>query len=164
MESGQADWSNALIPNASKLYDARNPQYFHHVYGPRALCSNVLALADLKYPYSLVAFRKALSMDIPRWALDRNADYGYAPPADVQGIADITNMAGPWPAWLDRRIPQTLLQYNPQAARALLKKAGFTWQNGHLIDPRGHRVTMDLIPTFWLAEGEIMARAFRVDL
>src|SRR5438067_13293574 len=43
----------------------------------------------------------------------------------------------------------------------MLKQAGFTWPNGKLIDPKGKPVTMSLIPTFYLAEADIMARDFR---
>jgi peptide/nickel transport system substrate-binding protein len=153
LEAGQSDWSNATIVNVSKLYDARNPQYYHHFYGG-SLCDNALALLDVKYPYSLVPFRKALSMAINRKALTVNADYGTEPPANVQGT-------DPWPAWTDKGIPQALVQYNPQAARDLLKKAGFTWQNNKLIDPKGKPVTMNLIPTFYPAEGSIMAQNFK---
>jgi peptide/nickel transport system substrate-binding protein len=43
----------------------------------------------------------------------------------------------------------------------MLKQAGFTWRNGRLIDPKGKPVAMRLIPTFYLAEADIMARDFR---
>jgi peptide/nickel transport system substrate-binding protein len=153
LEAGQSDWSNATIPNVSKLYDARNPQYYHHFYGG-SLCDNALALLDTKYPYSLVAFRKALSMAINRRALSVNANYGFEPPATIQGI-------DPWPSWSDKSVTQTLVQYNPSAARAMLKSAGFTWQGSQLYDPRGHKVTMNLIPTFYPAEGSILAQNFK---
>ncbi len=153
LEAGQSDWSNATIPNVSKLYDARNPQYYHHFYGG-SLCDNAVALLDTKYPYSLVAFRKALSMAINRKALSVNANYGFEPPANAQGT-------DPWPTWTDKSIPQTLVQYNPQAARSMLKSAGFTWQGNKLIDPRGKPVTMSLIPTFYPAEGSILAQNFK---
>lgn len=153
LEAGQSDWNNALIPNVSKLYDARNPQYYHHFYGG-SLCDNKIELLNTKYPYSLPAFRKALSMAINRHALSVNADYGYEPPATIQGI-------DAWPSWMDKSIPQTLAQYNPTAARAMLKKAGFTWHSNQLIDPKGKPVTMNLIPTFYLAEANILAQNFK---
>lgn len=36
--------------------------------------------------------------------------------------------------------------YNPEAARALLREAGFTWdKDGHLLGPQGHRVAFELL-------------------
>jgi len=152
LEAGQADWNNSLIPNVSRLYDARNPQYYHHFYGG-SLCDNKLELLTTKYPYNLPAFRQALSMAINRRALSVNANYGYEPPATIQGI-------DPWSSWIDRGIPQTLAQYNPAAAKAMLLKNGFTYKGGSLTDPHGQKVTMNLIPTFYLAESQILARNF----
>jgi len=159
IEAGQSDWSGALIPNVARLYDARGPHY-HHFYFP-GLCANKLELLTTKYPYNVVAFRKALSMAINRQALSVNADYGYEPPANVQGISDITGKSGPWPEWVDKSIPQTLVQYNPQAARAMLQGAGFTYKNNKLIDPKGQPVSMNLIPTFYLPEANILVQNFK---
>ena len=159
MEAGQSDWGGNLIPNVARLYDARNPHY-HHFYFP-GLCANKLELLTTKYPYNLADFRKALSMAINRQALSVNANYGYEPPADVQGLSDITGKSGPWPEWVDKSVPQTLVQYNPAAARDMLKKAGFTYQNNKLIDPKGKPVSINLIPTFYLPEANILVQNFK---
>jgi len=155
IEAGQVDWGGqAPIPNASRLYDARNPN-FHHFYCPCYMANNIF-FNDTKYPYSLVAFRQALSMAINRQVMNTNGDYGYFPPSDIQGIS------GPYPGWVDRTIPQTLAQYNPAAAKALLLKNGFTYQNGRLIDPHGHKVAFDIIPTISpLAQAQIIAQEFK---
>jgi len=151
-EAGQVDWSGTAIPNAARVYDARNPN-FHHFY-PAGFADNPLFFDDTKYPYSLPAFRKALSMAINRQAIDVNANYGYDPPATATGL-------DPWPSWIDKSIPNTLVQYNPAAAQAMLKSAGFTLRNGQLFDPHGGRVSFTLIPAFDTAGGQIMAQNFK---
>ncbi len=136
LESGQVDWSGDFINNVEKVYDAKNPNY-HHYYAPRDTPTTLYVTAT-KYPYNLPVFRKALSMAINRQALNVNAEYGYTAPTNVTGLS------GAFPTWVDKSIPNTLAQYNPQAARAMLMKAGFKMQGGKLIDPKGQPVAFDL--------------------
>ncbi len=161
IEAGQVDWgAQAPIPNVAHLYDARNPN-FHHFYCSCYMANN-LFLNLTKYPYNLLAFRQALSMAINRQVLNTNADYGFFPPADIQGVADTTARTGPYPNWVDKSIPQTLAQYNPAAAKALLLKNGFTYRSSQLYDPRGHRVAFEIIPTISpVAQAQVMAENFK---
>ena len=41
---------------------------------------------DTQYPYSLSAFRKALSLAIDRNTVSKLGEYGYAPPIDAIGL------------------------------------------------------------------------------
>jgi len=157
LESGKLDWANAFVPKVSQTYDARNPTYFHHYFNDRNAPST-LYTNDVKYPFSVVDFRKALSMAINREAISTNADYGYAPPSRVTGLN------GLWPTWDDKSIPNTLAEYNPSAAQALLKHAGFTLKNGKLIDPKGHPVAFDVsipIAPDTLATAQILVQNFQ---
>ena len=160
LEAGQVDWGGSLIPRADRVYDSRNPN-FHHFF-PAGFTDDMLFLNTTRYPYNLVPFREALSLAMNRQAYNVNGRYGYGPPADIQAVADSTGATGPWPTWVDRSIPQTLTQYNPAAAKAMLTAAGFTYRNGgQLFDPKGHRVTMELLPTFTLGETQIMQQNFQ---
>jgi len=136
LESGQVDWSGDFINNVEKVYDAKNPNY-HHYYAPRDTPTSLYVTAT-KYPYSLPVFRKALSMAINRQALNVNAEYGYTVPTNITGLS------GAFPNWVDKSIPNTLAQYNPQGARDMLMKAGFKMQGGKLIDPKGQPVAFNL--------------------
>ncbi len=136
LQSGQVDWSGDFINNVQTVYDAKNPNY-HHYYAPRDTPTSLYVTAT-KYPYSLPAFRKALSMAINRQALNVNAEYGYTVPTNATGLS------GAFPQWVDKSIPNTLAQYNPQAARDMLTKAGFKMQGGKLIDPKGQPVAFSL--------------------
>jgi len=136
LESGQIDWSGDFINNVQRVYDAKNPNY-HHYYAPRDTPTSLYVTAT-KYPYSLPVFRQALSMAINRQALNVNAEYGYTVPTNITGLS------GAFPTWVDKSIPNTLAQYNPQAALSMLMKAGFKMQGGKLIDPKGQPVTFSL--------------------
>jgi peptide/nickel transport system substrate-binding protein len=93
------------------------------------------------YPYSLVAFRKALSYALDRQKIYAIGEYGDEPPSDAIGIAN------QFPTWADPRLTaqaKDLATYNPTTSRALLTKAGFTWKSGQLYDPKGHKVSFQL--------------------
>ncbi len=157
LAAGQVDWFGGFIPNVQKDYVAHNPQYFHHFVTSHSL-PNLLYFNTTAYPYSLPVFRKALSMAMNRQAYDTNAEYGNAPPSDSTGLS------GQYPTWRDKSLPNTLTQYNPAAARAMLLKAGFTMRGGSLVDPKGHPVSFNLPVvagfTDFVAINQIMAHDF----
>ena len=132
---------------------ARNPTYFHYFYST-ANVPAMLYLNTTKSPYSLVAFRQALSMAINRLALQNNAEYGYEP------AAHITGLSGLWPSWIDKSVSNALAQYDIAAARKMLASAGFHRQGARLTDPNGHAISLDInVPagwTDWIAASQIM--------
>jgi peptide/nickel transport system substrate-binding protein len=154
LEAGQIDWAGSIIPNVQKVYVARNPQLFHAYAAPSTAVEVVYPNAT-RYPYNLVAFRKALSMAINRQAINQVAFYGTAPPEDATGLP-VQLLKD----WRDPSLPNTLTQYNPTGAHALLESAGFTWQNGHLIDPKGHPVAFDFYVQYMLPEVQVEAQNF----
>jgi peptide/nickel transport system substrate-binding protein len=158
LKSGAADWASAFIDNVGKVFDAANPQYDHHYFSNHAV-PIVLYVNVKKYPFSLVAFRQALSMAINRAAIYRNAEYGYEPPANITGLN------GLWSTWQDPAIPNTLAQYQPKAAKQVLLQAGFTYKGTTLLDPQGHPVALSLgVPTGWtdwIAMQQILAQDFQ---
>jgi peptide/nickel transport system substrate-binding protein len=137
----EVDLTNDLFPNARKAYVSHDPAHFHYFYPARSPAVG-LFFDDTVYPYSLVAFRTAISLAIDRNALSQFAEYGYAPTADALGIDHA------WPRWISKAAAKQaarLASYDPPAARRLLLGAGFTYRNGSLIDPRGTPVVIHAI-------------------
>src|SRR5579871_1356762 len=60
IQSGQVDWTHNFVPNVAKAYESKDPAHFHAFYATTAYPQS-LVFDDTQYPYSLVAFRKALS-------------------------------------------------------------------------------------------------------
>ena len=137
--SGQLDQTGNFIPGCAKAYTAKNPAHFvcdYTTVGPVGLWFN-----DQLYPFSLPAFRKALSNAIDRQKVYKIAEYGYEPPSDALGVA------GPWPNWMDPSLAaqaKAMAAYDPAKAEAEFKAAGFTYKGSRLYDPKGNQVTLTL--------------------
>jgi peptide/nickel transport system substrate-binding protein len=158
MANGDIDLTNNFVPNVEKAYVSHDPRHYHFFY-PAVTPPVGLYFDDTKYPYSLVAFRKALSRAINRVEISRFAEYGYAPPVDAIGINRI------WDSWMDPRLrvqASRLASYSPAAARRMLLAAGFTYAKRALLDPRGNRVSLEakVIATWpdWRAAWQIIAK------
>jgi peptide/nickel transport system substrate-binding protein len=166
MLNGSADWTHNFVPQVQNVYSKRDPAHFHYWYstisGPIGFFMDVT-----KYPYSVKALRVAISMSISRQNVFKDGEYGYGPPAGALGIEH------QYPKWIDPKLKKqdqalgptnataSELKKNVKAARALLTKAGFTWNSsGALIDPKGNPVTLEphVIAgwTDWVASLKIM--------
>src|SRR6476469_8896497 len=112
-QSGAVDWTHNFVPNVAQAYSSKDPAHFHSFYATTAYPIS-LTLDTTQYPYSIVAFRKALSLAINRNDVSKLGEYGYAPPTDALGINYI------FPAW-DKgsvhAIAQKAAAYNPTAAK-----------------------------------------------
>jgi peptide/nickel transport system substrate-binding protein len=117
-----------------------NPN-FHHNYSIKTTPVE-LYFNQSRYPFSLPAFRQAMSMAINRSALANTAEYGYTIPSTATGLE------GQFPTWVDHNLDaqsRALSTYNPAAAKALLLKTGFRYDSANnLLDPRGHKVSFDI--------------------
>ena len=92
-------------------------------------------LDTTEYPYSLVAFRKAISLAIDRKTVSKLGEYGYAPPTDALGLSWL------FPTWVTRPVREEARQgrWRPTARRRrrkMLTDADFTYKSGKLIDPK----------------------------
>ena len=85
IQSGQVDWTHNFVPNVAQAYSAKDPAHFHSFYATTAYPQS-LVFDDTQYPYSIVAFRKALSLAINRNDVSKLGEYGYAPPTDALGL------------------------------------------------------------------------------
>lgn len=138
--SGQADWTHNFVPNVEKAYIAKNPKYYHAFYATTAYPISLM-FDTQQYPYSIVAFRKAVSLAIDRNKVSKLGEYGYAPATDAIGLK------GLFPAWLDPSVAakaRALAAYQPNAAKKLLTDAGFTYKGSDLYDPKGNRVKFEV--------------------
>jgi peptide/nickel transport system substrate-binding protein len=138
--SGQADWTTNFVANVAKAYISHDPKHYHAFYSTVSLPIG-LFFDDTKYPFSIVAFRKALSQAVDRNKVSRLGEYGYAPPANALGISRM------WPGWVNKSLSaqvKAVSTYNQTAAKRTLTNAGFTYKGGKLYDPHGNRVSMDI--------------------
>jgi peptide/nickel transport system substrate-binding protein len=154
---GQADWSHNFIPNVERAYISHDKKHYHASYLGVGL--PISLFFDLtKYPYSLPAFRKGVSLAIDRQKVVKLGEYGYAPAVNALGIEKI------YPKWLDPKLKaraKSMARYAPAAARKTFTDAGFTYRGGDLFDPRGNRVRfqMHVIGGWsdWVASLQIIA-------
>jgi peptide/nickel transport system substrate-binding protein len=158
IKSGQVDWTHNFVPNVAQAYSAKDPAHYHSFYATTAY-PHSLVFDDTQYPFSIVAFRKALSLAINRNDVSKLGEYGYAPPTDALGINYI------FPAW-DRGAVHAAAQkaatYSPTAAKSLLTGAGFTYKGSTLLDPKGNPVNLDIHVisgwSDWVASNQIITK------
>ena len=159
IQSGQVDWTHNFVPNVETAYEAKDKAHFHAFYATTAYPVS-LVFDDTQYPYSLVAFRKALSMAIDRNQVSKLGEYGYAPPTDAIGLN------GLFPAWVTdpsvKAASKQLATYNPTAAKQLLTQNGFTYNGSQLVDPKGNPVNLDIHVisgwSDWVASNQIITK------
>ncbi len=162
IQSGDVDWTHNFVPNVAQAYISHDPQHFHSFYATTAYPVS-LTLDTTKYPYSLPAFRKALSLAIDRKSVSKLGEYGYAPPTDAIGLN------GLFPSWVKdakvKALAKSMAKYSPAAAKTMLKKAHFTYSGNTLIDPHGHAVQLDIHVisgwSDWVASNQIITKNLR---
>jgi peptide/nickel transport system substrate-binding protein len=158
IQSGQVDWTHNFVPNVAQAYESKDKAHFHSFYATTAYPIS-LVLDTTQYPYSLVAFRKALSFAINRSDVSKLGEYGYAPPTDALGLNGI------FPTWESaavKTVAKASAAYNPTAAKKMLSDAGFTYKGSSLIDPKGNAVNLDIHVisgwSDWVASNQIITK------
>lgn len=162
IQKGTVDWTHNFVPNVEKAYIAKDKKHFHAFYATTAYPIS-LVLDTSKYPYSVPAFRKALSLAIDRKTVSRLGEYGYAPPTDAIGLN------GLFPKWVTnpaiKKRAKQMATFNQAGARKLLTGAGFKYNGSRLIDPRGDAVKLDIHViagwSDWVASNQIITRNLR---
>jgi peptide/nickel transport system substrate-binding protein len=158
-QSGQVDWTHNFVPNVAQAYEAKDKAHFHSFYATTAYPIS-LVFDNNTYPYSIVAFRKALSMAIDRNTVSKLGEYGYAPPTDAIGLN------GLFPGWVKdasvKAQAKALATYSPTAAKKLLTDNGFTYKGSKLLDPKGNAVNLDIHVisgwSDWVASNQIITK------
>ena len=162
IQSGQADWTHNFVPNVAQAYVAKDPAHYHAFYATTAYPVSLI-FDTTQYPYSLPAFRHALSLAIDRKTVSKLGEYGYAPPTDALGLS------GLFPQWVtDKTVKaqaKSMAAYNPTAAKSMLTGAGFTYKGSTLIDPKGNPVKLDIHVisgwSDWVASNQIITKNLR---
>jgi peptide/nickel transport system substrate-binding protein len=162
IQNGQVDWTHNFVPNAEQAYEAKDPKHYHAFYSNRDYPIS-LVFDDTQYPYSIVAFRKALSLAIDRNSVWKLGEYGYEPPSDAIGLS------GLFPQWVtDKSVKaqaKAMATYNPTAAKKMLTDNGFTYKGSNLIDPKGNPVKLDIHVisgwSDWVASNQIITKNFQ---
>jgi peptide/nickel transport system substrate-binding protein len=162
IQNGQVDWTHNFVPNVEQAYVAKDKKHFHAFYAKTAYPVSLL-LDATEYPYSLTAFRKAVSLAIDRKTVSKLGEYGYAPPTDALGLS------GLFPGWVTdpsvKKLAKQMATYSPAAARKMLTDANFTYRSGRLIDPKGDAVRLDIHVisgwSDWVASNQIITRNLR---
>jgi peptide/nickel transport system substrate-binding protein len=158
IQSGQVDWTHNFVPNVAQAYISKDAKHFHAFYATTAYPIS-LVFDNTQYPYSLVAFRKALSYAIDRSTVSKLGEYGYAPPTDALGLGGI------FPSWYTPAIKsaaKAAATYDPEKAKSTLTAAGFTYKGSQLIDPKGNPVSLDIHVisgwSDWVASNQIITK------
>ncbi len=159
IQSGQVDWTHNFVPNVEQAYEAKDKAHFHSFYATTAYPQS-LVFDDTQYPYSLVPFRKALSLAIDRQSISKLGEYGYAPPTDAIGLSFL------FPQWVVnsdvKAQAKAMATYNVNAAKKMLTDNGFTYQGNKLLDPKGNGVNLDIHVisgwSDWVASDQIIAK------
>jgi peptide/nickel transport system substrate-binding protein len=159
IQSGQVDLTHNFVPNVDKAYEAKDKAHFHSFYATTAYPQS-LVFDDTQYPYSLVPFRKALSLAIDRQSISTLGEYGYAPPTDALGLSFL------FPQWVVnsdvKAQAKAMATYSPTAAKKMLTDNGFSYQGSKLLDPKGNAVNLDIHVisgwSDWVASDQIIAK------
>jgi peptide/nickel transport system substrate-binding protein len=162
IQSGKVDWTHNFVPNVEKAYVAKDPKHYHAFYSNQDYAVS-LVFDVTQYPYSLVPFRKALSLAIDRRTVSKLGEYGYEPPSDALGLN------GLFPQWVTdasvKKLAKQMATYNPTAAKKMLTDNGFSYKSGDLIDPKGKSVKLDIHViagwSDWVASNQIITKNLR---
>jgi peptide/nickel transport system substrate-binding protein len=165
IQSGQVDWTHNFVPNVEKAYEAKDKQHYHAFYSNRDYPIS-LVFDDTQYPYSLVAFRKAVSLAIDRTQVWKLGEYGYETPSDAIGLSGPVGQSGLFPGWVtDKSVKAqaaAMARYSPSAAKKTLTDAGFTYKGNTLYDPKGNAVKLDIHVisgwSDWVASNQIITK------
>ena len=138
----QADYSFDQIPNVEQTYEARDPQTYVSWWPVNN--DNILYLNTLKAPFNDVAFRKAVALAINKEDAATKAYAGTEVAA--------ANPTGIIPAqqgeWLNASLKEPVYSFNPDAARTVLEKAGYSYDGNTLLGQDGQP-----LPTFNILVG-----------
>src|SRR6478735_6941921 len=168
IQSGQVDWTHNFVPNAEKAYEAKDPKHYHAFYSNSDYPIS-LVFDDTQYPYSLFAFRKAVSQAIDRRTVWKLGEYGYETPADAIGLSGPVAGSGLFPEWVSdpalKKLATQMATYNPTAAKKTLTDAGFTYKGSSLLDPKGNPVQLNIHVisgwSDWVASNQIITKNLR---
>lgn len=149
------------IPNIRKTLVAHDPKHYGYWFPQESTV--FLSTNDQKYPYSLLAFRRALDVAVNRPYIAKAGEEGYLVPSNPTGLPVQPGTTHVINKSLEHRYA---FHYDPAQARKLLRAAGFHWnKTGNLVDPRGGLVTTSIVSpsgaTDLTTDSQIIARELK---
>ena len=139
LQTKEVDWAQIFITDYQTNYVAKDPQ--HNVFwGANILSPDMIIVNTTKAPFDNVAFRKAVNMVVDRKAHAEQARSNAGPElTNVTGIPQPTGDQYIAPDYKDASFTVDV-----DGAKKVLSDAGYTWNNGALIDPSGAPVSFTL--------------------
>lgn len=142
--SGAYDFAYDDFPNVKTAFVGQNPKHNVYWFPPGGVISLFMNLT--KAPFNNVDFRLGMSYAINRSAVENAALFG------LEGVAPQTGAMLPGQAsWTDPTIPNKgLITQNTKLALSYFNKAGYTQQNGKLVNAAGTQVGFNInCPLGW---------------
>lgn len=144
LANGEADWSQAFIPNVQSAYLDKDE---HNVYWAAAgLGIDAMFVNTQDKPFNDVAFRQAMNLVVDRTKHQAIAREG--------GVPELTSITGlPTPAgdpFISDEFAGESYAVDVDGAKEILTDAGYTWDGDALVDPDGEAVSFTLsVPQGW---------------
>lgn len=147
------DWAYAFMTDVDKTW-VGNHQHNHYWFPPGGTVSLFFNLT--KKPFNDVNFRKAISYAVDRQKIAKDAELGY-----VQGATQTGLLMPNQKAWLNPDIPNSgKIDQDKDKALSYFKKAGYTQQNGKMVDSTGKQLSLSItVPngyTDWLRGVQVL--------
>ncbi|TFD79163.1 ABC transporter substrate-binding protein [Cryobacterium fucosi] len=145
LANGDADWAQAFIPNVKSAYLDKDPE--NNVYWAAAgLAIDTMFVNTQTKPFNDVAFRKAMNL-----VIDRTQYADIAREGSVPVVSSVTGLPTPvGDPFISAEYKGETYKVDADAAKSLLKDAGYTWAGKSLVDPSGAPVTFALsVPQGW---------------
>ena len=136
LQTGETDWAQIFITDFQKNYVDKDPK--HNVFwGANVLSPDMILVNTTKAPFNNVAFRKAVNMVVDRQA--------HAVTARSNAGPELTSVTGiPQDQYLAPEYKDSRFKIDVDGAKKVLTDAGYTWDNGKLMDPSGAPVSFTL--------------------
>ncbi|MFG2821801.1 ABC transporter substrate-binding protein [Kitasatospora sp. NPDC048365] len=146
LTSGALEWTYAFIPDAKKLYTAKDPEH-NKLWFPANLSADGLWINTTNKPFDNPALRRAMSVVINRQDIFNQASAGYFKPA-VESITGLPTPIGD--AFISPEYQGKKSEGDVASAKKILTDAGFTYNGETLQDPTGKPVTLTMTdPAGW---------------
>jgi peptide/nickel transport system substrate-binding protein len=139
LQTKEVDWAQIFITDYKTNYVDKDPK--HNVFwGANVLSPDMIVVNTTKAPFDNVAFRKAVNMVVDRAAHATKARSNAGPELkNVTGIPQPTGDQYIAPEYKDSNF-----KIDVDGAKKVLTDAGYTWNNGALMDPSGKPVSFTL--------------------
>jgi len=141
---GDAAYTYDAITDPARTYAAAHPAWNKYWWPVTEL--NFLYMNTEQAPFDNVAFRRAVAEALNDNVIAQDAYYGAIPPGNGAVETGVTN--GQTSEWVPSSLSSLEWAYNPSAAAATLKAAGFRDVDGSLEGPQGN-----VLPTFKILVG-----------